>query len=210
MIVFLILSALYLVGWGLMFDSGTFRWTFVQWGFFGAMASVSALLDLIGFIVGIMCRLNFGQGLSHYCKSTILLAWSCRHIHPLVSVNAEEPLRDSFIQTVPGEGNISDEKFDFPSTRHPIPTFSITFGSNDEVPRPDQMRFQTTFNRSAAPLDVPVDIESVTNSTPPRTVFPISTRPLTRSGSEHSTSSQASSTMTMNAPSIGRSRWVIE
>ena len=74
MIVFLILSALYLVGWGLMFDSGTFRWTFVQWGFFGAMASVSALLDLIGFIVGIMCRLNFGQGLSHYCKSMILLA----------------------------------------------------------------------------------------------------------------------------------------
>jgi len=187
MLVFLVLSALYLIGWSLMFDSGTFRWTFVQWAFFGAMASVSAILDLIGFIVGIMCRLNFDKGLSHY-------------------LNAEEPLRDSFIQTVPGEGNVSDEKFDFPSTRHPIPTFSVTFGSNNEVPRPDQMRSQTTFNQSVAPFDAPVDIESVTDST----VFPASTRPLARNGSEHSTSSQASSTMTMNAPSIGRSRWVIE
>lgn len=74
MLVFLVLSALYLVGWSLMFDSGTFRWTFVQWAFFGAMASVSAILDLIGFIVGIMCRLNFDKGLSHYCKSMVLLA----------------------------------------------------------------------------------------------------------------------------------------
>ena len=74
MLVFLVLSALYLVGWGLMFDSGTFRWTFVQWAFFGVMATVSAILDLIGFIVGIMCRLNFDKGLSHYCKSMVLLA----------------------------------------------------------------------------------------------------------------------------------------
>jgi uncharacterized membrane protein len=68
MIVFLVLSALYLVGWGAMFDSPTFRWTFVQWGFFGAMASVSALLILIAFIVGIMCLLNFDKGLVHYRK----------------------------------------------------------------------------------------------------------------------------------------------
>ncbi len=68
MMVFLVLSALYLVGLGLMFDSKTFRWTFIQWGFFGAMLSVSALLVLIGLIVGIICRLNFDKGLIHYCK----------------------------------------------------------------------------------------------------------------------------------------------
>jgi hypothetical protein len=68
MIVFLALSALYLVGWGTMFDSTTFRWTFVQWGFFGAMASVSALLVLVGFIVGIMCLMNFNKGLVNYRK----------------------------------------------------------------------------------------------------------------------------------------------
>jgi len=66
MVVFLVLSALYLFGWGLMFDSDTFRWTFVQWGFFGAATSLSALLDLIGLTVGIMCRLNFDKGLAHY------------------------------------------------------------------------------------------------------------------------------------------------
>jgi hypothetical protein len=193
MMVFLTLSALYLIGWGLMFDSGTFRWTFVQWGFFGAMASVSALLVLIGFVVGIMCRLNFDKGLVHY-------------------LNAEEPLRDSFIQTVPGEETLSDEKFDFPSTRFPIPTFTAMFGSDDEA------RFQAgprIINQSAVPFDPPVDTESGTNSsvvhsTPPQTVPQGSTRPLTRHGSEHSTYSQASSTVTMNAPSIGRSRWVIE
>ncbi len=73
MMVFLILSALYLIAVGLMFDSGTFRWTFVQWGFFGTITSISVLLVLIDFIVGIMCLLNFDKGLIHYCKSTILL-----------------------------------------------------------------------------------------------------------------------------------------
>lgn len=68
MVIFLVLSGLYLVGWGAMFDSPTFRWTFLEWGFFGAMASLSALLVLIGLIVGIMCRLNFGMGLVHYRK----------------------------------------------------------------------------------------------------------------------------------------------
>jgi hypothetical protein len=68
MIVFLVLSALYLIGLGVMFDSATFRWTFFQWGFFGAMAFNSAILVLIGLIVGIMCRLNFDKGLVHYRK----------------------------------------------------------------------------------------------------------------------------------------------
>lgn len=66
MIVFIVLSALYLVGWGAMFDSPTFRWTFVEWGFFGSMAANSAVLVLIGLIVGIMCRMNFDKGLVHY------------------------------------------------------------------------------------------------------------------------------------------------
>jgi len=92
MMVFLVLSALYLLAVGLMFDSETFRWTFVQWGFFGMMVSVSVLLILIGFIVGIMCRLNFNKGLVHY-------------------LNAEEPIRESsFIQSEPGEESFSEEK----------------------------------------------------------------------------------------------------
>jgi hypothetical protein len=68
MMIFLVLSALYLIGWSLMFDSETFRWTFVEWGFFGATATLSALLDVVGFVVGVMCRLNFDKGLVNYCK----------------------------------------------------------------------------------------------------------------------------------------------
>jgi hypothetical protein len=68
MILFLILSVLYLMGWGAMFDSPTFRWTFVTWGFFGTMVCASALLILIGFVVGIMCLMNFNKGLVNYRK----------------------------------------------------------------------------------------------------------------------------------------------
>jgi hypothetical protein len=72
MVVFLVLSFLYLVGWGTRFDSATFRWTFVTWGFFGVMASASALLDLVGLVVGVVCYLNFDKGLVNYRKQIIM------------------------------------------------------------------------------------------------------------------------------------------
>jgi len=195
--VFLALSALYLVGWSVMFDSQTFRWTFVQWGFFGATLSLSALLVLIGFILGIVCRLNFDKGLVNY-------------------LNAGGSLQDdSFIQCVPGAGDPFDEKIDFPSTHLPIPTFLLTVGSND---KPSQMRFQTGprfFNQSAAPIDLRPDTDSdtmpfATLSTLPESDTLDLTRALTHKGNQHSTSSQASSTVTMNDPSTRQSRWVIE
>ena len=68
MAVFLILSALYVIGWGLMFDSTTFRWTYFQWAFFGSIVTLSAILAIIDLIVGIMCRLNFDKGLLNYCE----------------------------------------------------------------------------------------------------------------------------------------------
>jgi len=198
MVIFLVLSALYLIGWGIMFDSETFRWTFVEWGFFGATATLSALLVIVGFVVGVMCRLNFNKGLANY-------------------LNAESPIRgDSFIQTTPE--NPSDEKFDFPSTRHPIPTFSATLGPNDKGPFSSQMGFQAGprfFNQSAASFDPQVDIESVAGSSPGRSVSPEtvsvdSTYSLSREGSQRSTSSYASSTVAINGPSVGQPRWVIE
>jgi len=193
MLVFLVLSALYLIGFCLMFDSTTFRWTFVQWGFFGATASLSAVLDVVGFIVGIMCRLNFDKGLVQCLK-------------------AEEPLRESsFIQPVEGGENPFDEKVDFPSTHYPTRTFSDTFGSNHEGSLASQLRFQNGprfFNQSVAPFDLRIDIESVTRPSvvhlSPETDTD-SARPLTRKGSQDSTSSYASSTT-----SGGQSRWVIE
>lgn len=69
MLAFLVLSFGYLLGWGTMFASATFRWTFVRWRFFSLMASGSALLTLIALILGLICRVNFGKGLPRYRMS---------------------------------------------------------------------------------------------------------------------------------------------
>ncbi|KAH8997468.1 hypothetical protein EDB92DRAFT_2061794 [Lactarius akahatsu] len=193
MAVFLVLSALYVIGWGLMFDSTTFRWTFVQWTFFASMATLSAVLAIIDLIVGIMCRLNFDKGLPNY-------------------LNAQEPLADdSFIQARPAEGNAYDEKVDFPSTVHPVPTFSAAFKPSTEFRAPGQTGLHLGprfFNRSAAPSVQHVDVESLSAVHPasPESVNPGSTQ-LVRAGSQYSTSSSSTVTTT---ESVGRSRWVIE
>jgi hypothetical protein len=67
MAVFLGMSTLYLAGWGAMFVSASFRWTFLEWRFFSLMASASVLLALSALITGIVCRLGFGKGLPEHC-----------------------------------------------------------------------------------------------------------------------------------------------
>ncbi|KAJ7124738.1 hypothetical protein C8R43DRAFT_1030586 [Mycena crocata] len=138
MIVFLGLSILYLAGWSVMFLSTTFRWTFVTWEFFGLMASASVFLTLVSFLLGVVCRFNFGKGLLRY-------------------LNAQEALPgDDFVAITRGD---DIEKVSFPSNEKPVPTFSATFGSGSEVPVPSQMfrpgpqlgpRF---FNPSAEPFE---------------------------------------------------------
>ena len=127
-------------------------------------------------------------------------------------VKAEEPLREcSFIQPVEDGENPFDEKFDFPSTRHPIPMFSDTFGSNHGGSLASQLRFQKGprfFNQSAAPFDLGGYMESVTRPSAAHLSPEVDTdsaRQLTRKDSHNSTSSHASSTT-----SGGPSRWVIE
>lgn len=136
MVVFLVLSLLYVVGWGVMFDSPTFRWTFVQWRFFSAVISLSVALIFISFLLGIVCRVNFGRGLPRYRKLIhIVQKYLADRTTLLISVNAEEPLAgDDYPST-------DAEKIDFPSNARPIPTFSAAFGSGSEVPPPSQMRF---------------------------------------------------------------------
>lgn len=148
MFIFLVLSILYLAGWSLMFLSTTFRWTFVTWRFFSVMATASVLLTLTAFILGIMCRFNFGKGLPLY-------------------LDAQEPLPGEDFTSV----YTSDvEKVHFPSNEKPIPTFSASFGSGSEVPPPRLMfpsrlgpRF---FNRSAQPFETPSS-QSVVTVPPP-------------------------------------------
>lgn len=71
MAIFLVMSVLYLAGWGAMFASDTFRWTFVTWTFYSLIASASAILALITLVLGVMCRMNFGKGLSRYRECSL-------------------------------------------------------------------------------------------------------------------------------------------
>jgi len=216
MLIFLALSFAYLVGWGVMFLSTTFRWTYVQWQFFGAMASASVILTLMSAILGVICRFNFGKGLSRY-------------------LNAHQTLPgDDFTPVTPGGTDL--EKVAFPSNEKPIPTYSATFGSGPEVPLPTQMfasrmgpRF---FNASTEPFEFQSNPSLVTAPLPvlTRTESDKSSKdvPLVRRGtreSDRSTKSSSSSSYSYSRDSDhsrnnsqstlpGRAnngkRWVIE
>lgn len=66
MLFFLVGAGLLLLGWASMFIAATFRWTFVTWRFFSLMATAAVSLTLTTLVVGIVCRVNFGKGLTHY------------------------------------------------------------------------------------------------------------------------------------------------
>lgn len=174
MFIFLLLSLLYLGAWGSMFLADTFRWLFLTWTFFTLMATASVFFTLVAFVLGVVCRYNFGKGLLRYCQSSFLFF----HLLLILTlVNAQEPLPGDDFSPVTGP---DIEKIAFPSNEKPIPTFSATFGSGSQVPPPSQMfsgrlgpRF---FNPSAEPFE------------PLRDSFPISApRPaLTRTPSQSS------------------------
>ncbi|KAH9486641.1 hypothetical protein JR316_0000706 [Psilocybe cubensis] len=107
MIIFLSLSVLYLIGWGVMFISTTFRWTFRTWIFFSIMACASVFLTFTSIVLGIICRLNFGKGLARY-------------------LNAHQPL-DEEDDLNRSYGGSDFEKVAFPSSEKPLPTYASSF-----------------------------------------------------------------------------------
>jgi hypothetical protein len=70
MLLFLVLCVAYLGGWGVMFVSTTFRWTFITWSFFSMIATTSVILTVTCLILGLLCRMNFGKGLLRYRELT--------------------------------------------------------------------------------------------------------------------------------------------
>jgi len=123
MFIFLSLSMLYLGGWGFMFFSTTFRWTFITWRFFSVMASASVLLTVLSIILGVICRYNFGKGLTRY-------------------LNAQQPLDEG--DFLPSYESLEIEKVAFPSSEKPFPTYAC-FEKRVVGPR--------FFNKSAEPFE---------------------------------------------------------
>ncbi|KAI0359062.1 hypothetical protein OH77DRAFT_1420605 [Trametes cingulata] len=185
MTVFLGVAVLLLAGWASMFIAATFRWTYVTWLFFSLMTTAAVLLTVVTLILGIVCRINFGKGLTRY-------------------LNAQEELPDDDY-TTPGEKS-DTEKVAFPSNDGPIPTFSVAFGSGQEVPPPSQMRFAprqmgprfyASSSQASNPFDTPTDGNTSRSASP--TLYRQSSR-----SSQHSQSSVQSSS------SQKSKRWVIE
>ena len=78
----------------------------------------------------------------------------------LFAVSAQEPISDESIPDayVSPTRELDPEKVDFPSYAHAIPTFSVSFGSGDEVPLPNQMfagrqRGPRFYNASIEPFE---------------------------------------------------------
>ncbi|KAH9853099.1 hypothetical protein C2E23DRAFT_823292 [Lenzites betulinus] len=176
-------AVLILAGWAAMFIAATFRWTYVTWLFFSLMTTAAVLLTVVVLVLGIVCRINFGKGLPRY-------------------LNAQEELPEDDY-TTPGE-KADSEKVAFPSNDLPIPTFSVAFGSGQEVPPPSQMRFAPrqmgprfySGSTDSNPFDTPIGSDG--SASPP---------PLYR---QNSRSSQHSQSSVQSAGSQRSKRWVIE
>lgn len=189
MFVFLALSVGYLAGWAAMFDSTAFRWTYTTWTFFGVMASASVFLTLVAFILGIICRINFGKGLIRY-------------------LNAEEPIPEDFVPVNYGDDL---EKIAFPVDDRKVPTISTTFSAGQEV-SPSQMlappiweKFSTPEGSFSTPRAPPVALERLPSSGS----YNAAERHMSNNSTRSSTSSTSSG---LGGDSVtGHSkRWVIE
>jgi len=136
---FLLLSLLYLLGWGAMFAAPTFRWTFVQWRFFSIMASASVFLILISLLLGVVCRINFGKGLSRYLNDEELIPDD----------------NDTFAPQFFEKDSYDVEKVDYPSNLDAIPTFSATFRRDPDI-SPPPPTYITTAQIARSPFEDPV------------------------------------------------------
>lgn len=198
--IFLFMCLCYLGGWGAMFDSTTFRWTYVTWTFFGVMTTSSVFLTLLSFILSIICRFNFGKGLPHYCAWLILAARAL----PLTLraiVNAQQPFEDDFKPHIVGD----PEKVAFPLNNEP--TFSVAFGPEAQVLPAPQMFARNAVLRRAQSMRM-VNQNSLQQPpaalirAPSESTYPQHHRQRSQSSVDSSTSSSNQRT--------DNKRWVIE
>ncbi|KAL4249726.1 hypothetical protein ABKN59_006531 [Abortiporus biennis] len=72
--VFLGLCFTYVACWGIMFYSQVYRWTWIQWPFFACMTVTSFIVFIGSGVLGIICWLNFNNGLAQYLRAEESLA----------------------------------------------------------------------------------------------------------------------------------------
>lgn len=198
MAAFLTMSVLYSVTWFAMFFGASFRWTFLDWRFFGLMTTASVVLTLSALITGIFCRLGFGRGLPEHLNETNQLEDEDILFTPQTQDDASE---------------ISFEKVEFPPRGYPVPTFSAAFRPEDvddlsEKPQfPNSQMGPRFFYASSVPFDQRVVLEPAPAHT--RGHLPTSSPPLHRDDDEISSHFRSDSHSSTNS-SASRKRWVLE
>ncbi|CDO70429.1 hypothetical protein BN946_scf184999.g70 [Trametes cinnabarina] len=148
---FLFLNVCYIVGWSVMFYSEVYRWTFIEWPFFGAATLVSFLVMVGALVFGIICWTGFGKGLAHYLHVEAVLTDS--DFDPDVFTNDAEKSSTSRVTSPvvqcpnalsdPSREGVStikkDENWDFADVNRP-PIYTVDFrdtrkGSTGVLPR---------------------------------------------------------------------------
>jgi len=200
MLAFLVLCILYLAGWSLLFISTTFRWTFITWPFFGINASASVFLAVVAFILGVVCRLNFGKGLPRY-------------------LNAEQSLPDNDYERYSRSSmeKFPDmEKFEFP-TSTPVLAPAVFNGQSPPYSQaPYHVKGPRFYNQSASSFDA-TPIDAPVNAYVPLRKASVSSTDSSRSGASsngsHGTLASYYSYGGQNGHSrqdSNKQRWVLE
>ncbi|KAI0684697.1 hypothetical protein BC835DRAFT_1422063 [Cytidiella melzeri] len=87
MIAFLLILACFITGFLAMFIDGAFRFTWLQWPFFACVSGINAVVLIICAMFAVLCRIHFGEGLSHYRKISL----SKVHVKQVLSDQDFEP-----------------------------------------------------------------------------------------------------------------------
>ncbi|KAI0706048.1 hypothetical protein BC835DRAFT_1311871 [Cytidiella melzeri] len=208
MLIFLMLAFGYTVGWSSMFAAPTFRWTFIEWRFFSLISAASVVLALVTFILGIICRCNFGKGLSRYLNAHQPLPGD--DFEPAYPASSTSSFGGSYIDNK--QWGSDEEKVDFPSydTSIPNPTYA-------QVPPPLPAYMQTA-PRTLGPRfyqagsGIPFDQSAMSSNATMVTQSGSAKSPLSRQTSGSSQRSIGSMrSFTSNSSNTMRGmRWVIE
>lgn len=79
MLVFLGTGLAYIGGWGAMYYSKVFRWTWIEWPFFACLSVTALGVQIASVVIGFFCWRKFHQGFAQWCKSY----YSLFHVHPV-------------------------------------------------------------------------------------------------------------------------------
>ncbi|KAL0566699.1 hypothetical protein V5O48_015306 [Marasmius crinis-equi] len=117
MLLFIVVAFVFLTCSSVMFYSDVYRWTYYTWPNFACYVTASLILLIASFILGILCRMNFGQGLSQYLHTEV--ASSSSGPHKALPTGSSPP-------------HLSEI-----STAQPLPTSAITEKARSPFADPD-------------------------------------------------------------------------